>query len=146
MWRHHVTVDPEIPGIPPRDEDGWWTIRSARYREWLAEPDAFLLLAHDEGEVVGYALVTIHGIDDSHHTGDRFAELQTLAVQDARRGGGVGTSLLHQVYREVRAMGIEEMSIGVMVTNHAAQRLYEREGFRPWLTINLGKVPDPDAR
>jgi hypothetical protein len=22
LWRHHVTVDPDIPGIPPRDEDG----------------------------------------------------------------------------------------------------------------------------
>ncbi len=145
LWRHHVTVDPGIPGIPPRDEDGWWTIRSDRYRGWLAEPDAFLLLAEDGDEPVGYALVTIHGIDDSHLTGDRFAELQSLAVRDDRRGDGIGTTLLHQVYREVRAVGVEEMAIGVMVSNAAAQRLYEREGFRPWLTINLGKVPDPDA-
>jgi ribosomal protein S18 acetylase RimI-like enzyme len=49
------------------------------------------------------------------------------------------------VYREVRALGIEEMAIGVLVPNDPAQRLYEREGFRPWLTINLGKVPDPDV-
>jgi ribosomal protein S18 acetylase RimI-like enzyme len=146
LWRHHVTVDPDIPGIPPRDEDGWWQIRSDRYREWLAEPDSFLLLAEDDEVPVGYALVTVHGIDDSHLTGDRFAELQSLAVLDDRRGDGIGTTLLRQVYREVRAAGIEEMAIGVMVSNGAAQRLYEREGFRPWLTINLGKVPDPDAR
>lgn len=145
MWRHHVAVDPGIPQIPPRDEDGWWAIRSDRYRGWLAEPDTLLLLAEDGEAPVGYALVTIHPVDDSHVTGDRFAELQSLAVLDDRRGQGIGTALLHQVYRDLRALGIEEMAIGVMVSNDAAQRLYEREGFRPWLTINLGKVPDPDA-
>lgn len=145
LWRHHVTVDPDIPGIPPRDEDGWWAIRAERYLQWLAEPDTLLLLVEEGDAPIGYAVVTIHGIDDSHLTGDRFAELQSLAVLDDRRGEGVGTALLHQVYRELRALGIEEMAIGVLVSNHAAQRLYEREGFRPWLTINLGKVPDPDA-
>lgn len=145
LHRHHVTVDPDIPGIPPRDEDGWWQIRSDRYREWLAEPESFLLLAEEGDTPVGYALVTIHGIDDSHVTRDRFAELQSLAVLDGRRGEGIGTALLRQVYREVRAIGVEEMAIGVLVPNDPAQRLYEREGFRPWLTINLGKVPDPDA-
>jgi len=147
LSRHHVRVDPGIPGIPPRDEDGWWAIRSDRYREWLAEPDSFVLIAEDEGggAPIGYALVTIHGIDDSHVTGPRFAELQSLAVLDGRRGEGLGTALLHQVYRELRALGVFEMAIGVLVTNEPAQRLYEREGFRPWLTINLGKVPDPDA-
>jgi ribosomal protein S18 acetylase RimI-like enzyme len=145
LWRHHATVDPAIPGIPPRDEDGWWRIRSDRYRAWLAEPDAFLLVAVEGDRPIGYALVSVHGIDDSHLTGDRFAELQSLAVLEDRRGEGIGTALLHQVYREVRARGIEEMAIGVMVPNRDAQRLYEREGFRPWLTVNLGKVPDPDA-
>jgi hypothetical protein len=39
----------------------------------------------------------------------------------------------------------EEMVIGVLATNEPAQRLYEREGFRPWVLLNLGKVPDPDV-
>src|SRR6476661_747471 len=28
--------------------------------------------------------------------------------------------------------------------NEDARRLYEREGFRPWVLLTLGKVPDPD--
>jgi ribosomal protein S18 acetylase RimI-like enzyme len=144
LHTHHATVDPAIPGIPPRDEDTWWAVRSGRYAAWLAEPNSFLLIAEDDDVAVGYALVTFHDRDDSHSTGDRFAELQSLAITAGRRGEGIGTSLLHEVYRQVRSRGAEEMVIGVLATNERAQRLYEREGFRPWVLLNLGKVPNPD--
>src|SRR5262245_15780723 len=142
---HHMTVDPAIPGIPLRDTDGWWAVRRERYVAWLAEPDSFLLVAEDDGAAAGYALVTFHDRDDSNATGDRFAELQSLAVASDRRGAGIGTALLHEVYREVRRRGAEGMVIGVLATNHEAMRLYEREGFRPWVVRTRGKVPDPDA-
>ena len=89
--------------------------------------------------------MTVHDEDDSHRTGARFAELQSLAVPEDRRGEGIGNALLHQVYREVRAVGIVEMVIGVLATNEPAMRLYEREGFRPWVVLTMGTVPDPDA-
>jgi ribosomal protein S18 acetylase RimI-like enzyme len=145
LHAHHVTVDPAIPGIPPRDEDTWWEVRSRRYAVWLGEPDAFLLVAEEDGAAIGYALVSFHDRDDSHTTGERFAELQSLVTARDRRDEGLGTALLHEVYRQVRARGVEEMVIGVLATNERAQRLYEREGFRPWELLNLGKVPDPDA-
>lgn len=146
LHEHHRTVDPAIPGVPLRDTDGWWAVRRERYRAWLGGPDTFLLIADDDGAAVGYALVTFHDRDDSNTTGDRFAELQSLVVAPDRRGGGLGTALLHEVYREVRRRGAEEMVIGVFPTNEAAMRLYRREGFEPWVVLTLGKVPDPDAR
>ena len=147
LHEHHRTVDPGIPGIPPRDADAWWMIRRDRYETWLTEPDSFLLLAEEEGaeRPIGYALVSFHDRDDSHTTGDRFAELQSLVVEPARRGGGLGTDLLHEVYRQVRRRGVGEMVIGVLATNEPAKRLYEREGFRPWVMLTMGRVPDPDA-
>ena len=90
LHRFHVEVDPEVPGIPPRDEDGWWRIRSAREAAWLASPDAFVLVAEDGEVPVGYALISFHEEDDSHVTGARFAEVHTLAVEPARRGEGSG--------------------------------------------------------
>jgi GNAT superfamily N-acetyltransferase len=147
MHAHHRSVDPAIPGIPPRDEDGWWAIRRGRYVAWLDRPDAFALVARraeDPTTPIGYAVVSIHeGPDDSHRTGERFAELQSLAVLDGARGAGVGTALLRAVYARLRELGIEELAIGVLATNAAARRLYEREGFRPWVTIMLGRVPPP---
>ena len=110
LHEHHRAIDPAIPGVPLRDTDAWWSVRRDRYRAWLAEPDTFLLVADDEdGTAAGYALVTFHDRDDSNATGDRFAELQSLVVSPERRGGGLGTELLHEVYREVRRRGAEEM-------------------------------------
>ena len=148
LHEHHQTVDPGIPGIPPRDVDAWWAIRRDRYESWLIEPDTFVLVAEEEGaqRPIGYALVTFHDADDSHTAGTRFAELQSFVVEPARRGIGVGTGLLHEVYRQVRRRGVGEMVIGVLATNEPAMRFYEREGFRPWVILTLGKVPDPDAR
>lgn len=146
LHAHHATVDPDVPGVPPRDEDGWWRIRSGRYREWLEDPGSFVLVAeHGSAGPVGYALVTFHDEDDSHVTGERFAELQTIVVLDEHRGEGVGRALLREVYRQVRDADVEEMVIGVLATNERALRLYEREGFRPWVILTMGKVPDPDA-
>jgi GNAT superfamily N-acetyltransferase len=145
LWKslheHHLTVDPEVPGIPPRTADESWPIRRARYEEWLSHPGAFALLALDGDEAVGYAVVSFHDRDDTHQTGDRFAELHSLAVLEDRRGAGIGTRLLRRVYAEVRAQGVEEMMIGVLATNDRVRRFYEREGFAPWVLLTLGKVP-----
>ena len=147
LHAHHLTVDPAIPGIPPRGEDGWWAIRRERYVRWLAEPHAFALLASVDAVAtpIGYAVVSMHGADDSHRTGSRFAELQSLAVLDGHRGSGIGSALLQRVYAELRDLGIGELAIGVLATNHKAMRLYEREGFTPWVVVTLGTVPPADG-
>jgi GNAT superfamily N-acetyltransferase len=145
LWKalheHHLTVDPNVPGIPPRTADESWPIRRARYEEWLTHPGAFALLAMDGDEAVGYAVVSFHDRDDTHTTGERFAELHSLSVLPDRRGAGIGTQLLRRVYAEVRAQGVEEMMIGVLATNDRVRRFYEREGFAPWVLLTLGKVP-----
>ncbi len=145
MHEHHRSVDPNVPGIPPRTADESWPIRRARYEEWLSHLGAFALLALEEDHAVGYAVVSFHGRDDTHATGDRFAELHSLSVRADRRGAGLGTQLLRGVYAEVRAQGVEEMMIGVMVTNDRVRRFYESEGFVPWVVLTLGKVPDVEA-
>jgi GNAT superfamily N-acetyltransferase len=145
LWKalheHHLTVDPQVPGIPPRTADESWPIRRTRYEEWLTHPGAFALLALDGEEAVGYAVVSFHERDDTHVTGARFAELHSLGVLAGRRGAGIGTQLLRRVYAEVRAQGVEEMMIGVLATNDRVRRFYEREGFAPWVLLTLGKVP-----
>ena len=144
LHAHHLTVDPDIPGIPPRDADEWWAIRSQRYAEWLGHEGAFALIAEDDEGPAAYALVSFHERDDSHTTGERFAELHSLAVADGRRGQGIGTRLLHEVYREIRAAGAEVIVFGVLATTEPAMRLYAREGFTPWVVLTFGKVPEVD--
>ncbi len=150
LWKalqeHHLAGEEEIPGIPMRRPDDSWPRRRARYVRWLAEPDAFALIAEENDRPVGYALVTVHGpADDTHVTRDRLAELQSLSVEAGRRGKGVGGRLMEAVYAELRALDVRELVIGVMASNHEAIRYYERLGFNPWLAVYMGTIPDPPA-
>jgi ribosomal protein S18 acetylase RimI-like enzyme len=147
LWKalvdHHRSVDPRLPGIPIRTPDDAWTYRRAEYVRWLAEPDAFALIAEREGNPSGYAVVSFHEPADDHWvTRERFAELQSLAVLPHLRGAGLGQRLMDRVFGELRELGIREMVIGVLVTNEPAIRFYERLGFRPWVTKYLGTIPN----
>ncbi len=145
LWRalheHHREVADEIPLIPMRETTDSWPRRRARYLAWLGHPDAFLLIAED-ARPVGYALVSIHyGADDTHVTGERIAELQTLSILPERRGRGIGAALMESVFAELRVLGVHELLIGVLAGNEGALRFYERRGFRPWIVELLGRVP-----
>ena len=61
--------------------------------------------------------------------GDEFV-VETLAVDPAYRGRGVGTALLQKAEARAGAMGKYTMSLGVVGENAGAIRLYERLGYR----------------
>jgi len=54
-----------------------------------------------------------------------------IAVDEARRGRGLGTAVLHALEREARALGAHELVLSVFHHNAGAVRLYERLGFEP---------------
>jgi len=138
MHEHHLAVGSEIDLRATPDT---WPLRRAEYERWLAEPDAFVMLAEQQGRPVGYALVNFREMDDVRTTGPRFAVLQSLAVLPEARGEGVGTALMAAVYGELRRLGVGELEIGVLFANQGARRFYEREGFRPWAVEYFGPVP-----
>jgi ribosomal protein S18 acetylase RimI-like enzyme len=113
------------------DDDASWAARSALYRSWLGEGNAFGILAEREGHAIGYAVCcVIEGPDDTFPVGARFADLYTLVVTEGARGQGVGTRLLDAVDRELEARAIHALRISVLAGNERAQRLYERRGLR----------------
>src|SRR5436309_12370465 len=94
LWRslhgHHRRVA-EVPVVA--DDDVSWQRRSAWYRSMLEAGEAFLLVARDGPEAVGYALVQVRpGEDDTWPFGAQMAELVSLSVAPQRRGGGIGTA------------------------------------------------------
>ena len=137
---HHVGVVPDLAQQP--------AARSGEVRRALAgrgrrDPDAFVLVARVDGADVGYALVALHdGPDDTWVTGDRIAEVETLAVLPEVRGQGIGTALLDRVDAELARIGVRDLRIAVVPANADALRFYERRGLRPFLTV-LGRFPQP---
>lgn len=132
LWRslhaHHRRVA-QVPLLA--DDDLSWQRRSAWYRAMLDAGEAFLLVARDGAETVGYAFVYLRpGDDDTWPVGARLAELVSLAVAPARRGAGIGTRLMDAVDAELERRGIHDLEVAVMAGNARALAFYERRGLR----------------
>lgn len=57
--------------------------------------------------------------------------IHNIYVRETHRGRGVGTELLEAAEAALVDAGVDVVSIGVMVGNVDAQRLYRRRGYRP---------------
>jgi ribosomal protein S18 acetylase RimI-like enzyme len=129
LHRHHRATA-ALPVVA--DDEASWQRRRETYAAWLASDEALLLLATAGERPVGYAMVHfLSGPDDTWPVGERAAELYSLSVAVDHRGRGVGGRLLDRVDEELDRLGIGDLQVAVMVGNAAAQRFYERRGFRP---------------
>jgi ribosomal protein S18 acetylase RimI-like enzyme len=146
LWRslleHHLKVDdPDLAAI--RRERQTWAGRRQGFEQLLAHPHSFMLIAETGGTPVGYCVVDVRDRAGNWRiTGDRYADLESIAVLPVARGHGVGTALMYEVYRALRALGIDELTTQVVIGNHEARRFYERMGFRHSTVNYLGRVPD----
>ena len=142
LSRHHGEVAPELAVFGEvRSPAESWAVRRALYEEWLRDPDAFALIAEDEGEPVGYAMVELRGPEETWATGDRVAELETLAVLPDHRGRGIGSALVQRMHEELRRIGVGHFVVSVVASNADAVRFYERLGLTTFLVTYAGRVP-----
>jgi ribosomal protein S18 acetylase RimI-like enzyme len=131
LHHHHMRVSRVQPFV---DDETSWARRRHGYVDIL-ERGGFALIAEDEDRIAGYAMVLIHeGGDDSWSLEERWGEVWTLVVDEARRGGGIGNALLDAVDAELESRGVHDLMIGVMEGNDGARRLYERRGLVPGWT------------
>jgi ribosomal protein S18 acetylase RimI-like enzyme len=63
-------------------------------------------------------------------SGNRYAELYSLAVAPEARGKGLGTRILDFADGELASRGIRDLQVAVMAGNDDALRFYERRGLR----------------
>jgi ribosomal protein S18 acetylase RimI-like enzyme len=129
LHRHHRVGVGMLPLVD--DEELSWQRRRALYLDRLGSGNGFLVVAREDIDVVGYAIVCIeNGPDDTYPVGQRYAELYSLSVAPQLRGRGIGTRLLDFVDDELARRSIEDLKVAVMVGNTDAERLYERRGLR----------------
>ena len=73
---------------------------------------------------------------------DELGEFPEINALDAwPTGTGVGTKIIAECERLARERGDKQIGIGVVLTNTAARRLYERLGFEDWGDV----IDDGDA-
>jgi ribosomal-protein-alanine N-acetyltransferase len=112
----------------------------AFFEKELATPFARLQVALDESgprpQVVGYTC-SWRVTDEVH--------LLNVAVQEGRRGRGIGRTLVEAVIGEARTTQARTLFLEVRAANIAARRLYRQLGFRD-LGIRRGYYgPGQDA-
>ncbi|MDP9353160.1 MAG: GNAT family N-acetyltransferase [Chloroflexota bacterium] len=105
--------------------------RETKVRSSLQKSDSFLLVADDEGEVVGMAL-GMQGLAGDG-TGPPVLGLcfvSMVFVAPDHWGKGLGGSILDAVLSEARSRGYARAELWTHADNLRAQRLYEGRGFR----------------
>jgi len=123
-----------------RSYEDSWPRRRAQYRGWLSVPGSFVLVARRGGRLLGYAVVGIEEGDETYATGDRQAEICTLAVLPGERDHGLGAALVEELERRLLAEGVTDVFVGTMHGNDAAQRFYERRGYTPFVHMSYRKL------
>lgn len=107
-------------------QHGSWAEDYRRQVPALLSPDQhkYIVLAEDQGEVVGY--VAWHIDADRRH-----GEIAIVCVREGRRRRGIGRTLCERAIDSMRDHGVEVVQIGTGGDDfHApARRLYESLGF-----------------
>ncbi len=150
LWRSMVEFHRDLSGSdwPVRTAQEAWELRSAQYREWLADEGCWLLLALDAvagDEARGYAVLRLVESGPTWELGERIGEIESLAVAADARGDGVGTALIEAARMRLRERGVRFWSVAVVEKNAGATRLYRRHGFQNYYRQLLGVVDAEDC-
>ena len=122
---HHAFDRRRFLAPTPRTEQGYASFLGTQ----LASPEAVLLVAEHDGQVVGYAYAGIEGHDWMSLRGPA-GVLHDLLVDPDHRGKGVGAMLLQAVLTRLQERGASQVVLSTAERNEAAQRLFARAGFR----------------
>jgi GNAT superfamily N-acetyltransferase len=98
----------------------------ARCAEW----DGTVLVAEEDGAVVGFICVWARVPPDDPSEVRFSAHVSDLVVLPAWRGRGIGRALLQRGETYARSRGAARLRIGVLARNADARRLYAATGFR----------------
>ncbi len=97
-----------------------WPANAFRH-ELTQNRNARYIVAREGGHAIGYAGLWLM-VDEAHIT--------TFAVLPEHRRRKIGERMLQRLFEVAEDMGAEWMTLEVRVSNLAAQRLYEKYGFR----------------
>jgi ribosomal-protein-alanine N-acetyltransferase len=101
-----------------------WTNKHFLY-ELKENPYAFVMVAEVNQIVVGYI--------DFWITFQQ-AQINNLAVHPQLQRKKIGSTLLQDALQRIQSAGCDRITLEVRVSNLAAQRLYQRDGFKMILT------------
>ena len=113
-----------FPNDPP------WNRASLAIPEKLAFQSELFLVAQDGDQVLGTAMAGYDG-----HRG----WLYTIAVKPNSQRNGIGSLLLGEAERRLRALGCGKINLQIRAGNEAVAAFYRRHGYEVEERVSMGK-------
>jgi ribosomal protein S18 acetylase RimI-like enzyme len=126
LVRVHHDLDPQrfIAAAPDTEKRYGWFLGTQ-----LEEPNVIILVAEQDGEVIGYTYSGVEGNDYMALRGPA-GVVYDIVVDPAHRKQGVGQMLLAATVDALKARGSPRVVLSTAERNASAQRLFDRAGFR----------------
>ena len=126
LVREHHDFDPQrFIAATPQTEKGYGSFLGTQ----LEEPTIVILVAEREGEVIGYTYSGIEGTDYMSLRGPA-GVMYDIVVDPDHRQQGIGRMLVDATLEALKSKGAPRVVLSTAERNAAAQRLFNRAGFR----------------
>ena len=105
---------------------------SAQDLQKLVDSPSILIVAHrsnPDGPIIGMGTLGVFCTPSGVH-----AHVEDVVVDESMRGQGVGEKLVNHLLELARGMGLKGVSLTCNPRRVAANRLYQKMGFRKWET------------
>jgi ribosomal protein S18 acetylase RimI-like enzyme len=126
LVREHHDFDPQrFIAATPRTEDqyGWYLGTQ------LEKPNIVILVAEQDGKVIGYTYSGVEGTDYMSLRGPA-GVMYDIVVDPDHRQQGIGRMLVDATLDALKSKGAPRVVLSTAERNAAAQRLFDRAGFR----------------
>jgi ribosomal protein S18 acetylase RimI-like enzyme len=110
----------------------------------LEDPDKAILVADNNGDVIGYAYAAVEGYNYMALRGPA-GVLHDVIVDPEHRGQGIGRLLLDATMEFFRLRGVPRVVLSTAEQNEAAQRLFAGIGFRRTMIEMTLELDDPKS-
>jgi ribosomal protein S18 acetylase RimI-like enzyme len=122
---HHDFDAKRFIAATPQTAEGYGAFLGTQ----LEQPDVTVLVAEENGEVVGYTYAAVEGRDYMSLRGPA-GVLYDIIVDPVQRGRGIGRRLLEATLAFLKERGAPRAVLSTADRNERAQRLFASMGFR----------------
>ena len=138
LLAYHRSIEDDRPARWTRPRERWPDhLREYLGAVWNDPERQAIFVAAVGGEIVGFVRAGLHA------DGPLPALVETLFVAEEHRGAGVARALVAAAERWCLDRGAAEVGVEFIAANRAAQRAYERLGYRPFLVTYMRRLREP---